>query len=77
MSDELRYPAYEKWLLNNFGDDIERAAHSLWMDTKNGPSDSSVWYYLEQTGDKQYTVETFRKAARLMFELAGADHETA
>lgn len=57
--------AFEKWFTINFKENIEVGADYI-IHCANGSSDSVVWEYLDKTGDKQYTRETFIKAAKLI-----------
>jgi hypothetical protein len=56
--------AFEGWLKQN-AVSVSEAALILSEYARTGDSDNLVWYYLELTGDKTYTPETFIKAARI------------
>jgi len=58
------YPAFVKWLLNSFGFDKIRIARELFhIIRSNQSSDNMIWEWLELTGDKEYTINTFIKIA--------------
>lgn len=58
--------AFEKWFTLNFKENIEVGADYIVHCCAHGPSDSVVWDYLDKTGDRQYTRETFIKAAKII-----------
>jgi hypothetical protein len=60
-----RYMAFEEWLKQSSSGDVETAAFIL-FDTARHPGSEIVWEYLDQTGDKEYSPNTFLKAARLI-----------
>lgn len=60
--------AFEKWFHINFKENIPAGAQYLYQCAAEGPADSIVWQWLDKTGDKTYSVETFVKAAKLILE---------
>ena len=56
--------AFEKWFKKQFENDVTAGAIYLFDCCMTGPSDSTVWQYLEKTGDEYYTIETFKKASK-------------
>ncbi|MBA3755314.1 MAG: hypothetical protein H0X02_03385 [Nitrosomonas sp.] len=62
------YRAFSKWFAETFKDDIDVGAAYLVHCCRNGPPEAMVWDYLDKTGDKTYTRETFYKAARIIFK---------
>jgi hypothetical protein len=59
--------AFAKWFHREFASDPELGAIYLFQmafETTGG----YAWEYLEKTGDKQYTRDIFRKAAKLILQ---------
>jgi len=56
--------AFKKYMQAKYGDDIERCANDLeHMTIFDVDSSSVVWDLLDETGDEEYTRETFLKVA--------------
>ena len=63
--------AFCKWLQRESSGDAKIAALALYQILTSNPSgDNEVWNLLEATGDKNYTAETFEKAAKVALEVA-------
>lgn len=64
--------AFERWYTREFGQSEVAGTYYLMASISGAPlpPDSVIWTYLEKTGDKKYTLETFEKAHRLILEAA-------
>ena len=60
--------AFEKWFQINFRENVTEGAQHLFECCRDGGSDSVAWDWLDKTGDKQFSNETFIKAAKLILE---------
>jgi hypothetical protein len=62
--------AFVKWFEREFGNSPELAAAFVFQTCWKGPADAIVWEYVNKTGDKTFTEETFTKAANLILQEA-------
>lgn len=62
------YIAFIKWFQKSYSSCMEEGAMFLAQMAFHSTSHSPVWEYLEKTGDKEYTKETFLKASKLILE---------
>lgn len=60
--------AFEHWFRGAFADTPEQGAQYIYRCARDGGKDSLVFEYLEATGDKEWTPQTFMKAALLVLE---------
>lgn len=62
--------AFHAFFHSNFADNLEEGAMYLFQCAATGGPDNLIWAFLERTGDKNYTPDTFRKAAQLILDEA-------
>jgi hypothetical protein len=60
------YTAYANYLIAHYSDKF-KLSRQLQLDAWHEP-DSIVWKWLEMTGDKKYTSNTFMKVAERLIE---------
>lgn len=59
---------FEKWFQREYEKNPAAGAAYLFHCCANGPGDSVAWEYLEETGDKKFTAESFYKASQIILE---------
>lgn len=68
QADGYREPptAFARWFYKNFADNPQKGAAYLFGMCGKGMLGDVGWEYLKRTGDKEYSINTFIKAAELI-----------
>ena len=64
-----KWPAFFKWFVLNFKDDLDGGQQYLGECAMKGGSDNIVWDLLLATGDAAYTSLTFYKTVELAIRV--------
>jgi len=72
------YPAFQGWLKQNYGEDVEAVAVHLASLASDGFQSDMAWTFITATGETPITKETLKRAARIALELEeGVEPEDA
>lgn len=69
--------AFHHWIRQQSSGNRVIAAGILFQMSMHGPRDSIAWTFLEQTGDKSYTPDTYLRAADIALSKTQDDQNSS